>query len=134
LSAALVGHGALVLAAVVARSRINPLPPLNFAAMNGVGGGADPGSTVKVPNLNEETLDSAMREIENAGFEYRGQTQSGYIRFRHADGSEIWIRDNGEVIRLGPKIQPSPNSKAYHPRFDYLGNPSSHNTGEFVIR
>ena len=40
LSAVLVGHGALVLAAVGARSLINPLPPMNFAAMNGGGGGS----------------------------------------------------------------------------------------------
>lgn len=80
-------------------------------------------SCTVIPNLNGKTLEEARAEIERAGFAFRSESQSGYIRFRHEDGSEVWIRPDGEVMRLAPKVRPaSGEGKSFHPRLDPEGN------------
>ncbi|MEV7885231.1 PASTA domain-containing protein [Streptomyces sp. NPDC088357] len=76
-----------------------------------------------IPNLNGKTLEEARTEIEQAGFVFRSESQSEYIRYRHEDGSEVWIRPDGEVMRLAPKVRPaSGEGKSFHPRLDPEGN------------
>ena len=99
----------------------------------------DPGATIKVPNLSGFSLKKADEAIYKAGYKRRGDMIRGrYIEYRHLDGSKIWIRPNGEIVRGGPKIQPDPNKRAFHPRYDYTGQllppQAQHHTGEFVKR
>ena len=73
------------------------------------------------------------KKLRDRGFVYHGTTKGGFVRYRNTNGSEVWIRPNGEVIRLGPKVKPTGGGKAYHPRVDASGNPiDTHNPGEFV--
>lgn len=45
----------------------------------------------------------------------------------------MYIRPNGEIIRLGPKVVPTGGGKSYHPRYDPEGQiTQDHNTGEIV--
>lgn len=66
--------------------------------------------------------------IRSLGFEYNGMTAGLYVRYRHSDGSVIWIRPNGEVMRLGPKLP----GQRYCPRYDPNGNVGHHPQGEFL--
>ncbi|MFB6783456.1 polymorphic toxin-type HINT domain-containing protein [Streptomyces sp. NPDC056352] len=80
-------------------------------------------SCTTVPNLNGKTLEEARAEIERGGFVFHSESKSGYIRYRHNDGGEVYIRPDGEVMRLGPKVRPaSGEGKSYHPRLDPEGN------------
>ena len=73
-------------------------------------------------------------ELRNHGFEYHSTTKGGYVQYRHADGSRVWIRPDGEVLRLAPKVAPADGGKWYNPRIDINGNPiDTHNPGEFVV-
>ena len=45
----------------------------------------------------------------------------------------VWVRPNGQVIRLGPKVPPSGGGKPYNPRVDADGNLiGTHNPPEFI--
>jgi hypothetical protein len=80
-----------------------------------------------VADLSGETVSSAIREIERAGFVLHGTTRGGYREFRHFDGSGIWIRPTGEIIRLGPKEV----GKKHRQRYNQFGMPTTlHSTGE----
>jgi hypothetical protein len=71
--------------------------------------------------------------LREGGYEYHGTTKGGYVQYRNPDGSVVWIRPNGEVIRLAPKVTPSGGGKPYNPRIDAGGKRiSTHNPGEFV--
>ena len=77
--------------------------------------------------------DDLLNQLRENGFTYHSTTKGGYIRYTHGDGREVWIRPNGEVVRLGPKITPAGGGKAYKPRIDANGNRiDTHNPGEFV--
>jgi hypothetical protein len=94
-----------------------------------------PGATINVPNLDGLSVEEATQVIEGAGYTYHSTSKGGYIRFRHSDGSEIYIRTNGEIMRLGPKYQPDPNKAGYHPRYNDKGELlTDHHTGEYVKR
>lgn len=100
----------------------------------GAAGGRGP-AAARVPDLSGRTLAEAEAELTAQGFRLAGQTKGGYRHWRHPDGSDIWIRPNGEIQRLGPKIDPGPNSKNYAPRYDRTGNPTpNHHTEEYVQR
>ena len=72
-------------------------------------------------------------DLRGKGFEYHSTSKGGYVRYRHPGGSEVYIRPNGEVGRLGPKVTPGGGGKPYHPRVDANGNRiDTHNPGEFV--
>lgn len=74
----------------------------------------------------------ALAVIRGAGFTFLRVTKGGYHKYVHEDGSQIWIRPNGEVIRLGPKVR-ARDGKKYHPRFDQHGNATKlHSTGEYL--
>lgn len=93
----------------------------------------DVGSS-RLPNLHGRNLADAERELARQGFTARPPTSGGYRRYDHPDGSTVWIRPDGEVIRLGPKIDPGPNQKNYSPRYDQNGGiTENHKTGEMVI-
>lgn len=83
--------------------------------------------------LNGKT-EEAKKILKDAGFKPQSITKGGYEQWRHPDGSRIWIRPDGEVIRLGPKTV-SPEGNSFRPRFNPDGSPSStHNTGERIIK
>jgi hypothetical protein len=88
-----------------------------------------------LPNLHGKTLDDAETDIYNQGFTFKSETKGGYRRYDHPDGSVLWIRPNGEVQRIGPKIDPGPNQKKYSQRYGPDGRVTTdHSTGEIVVR
>jgi RHS repeat-associated protein len=101
-------------AADAARRRRTPTPT----------GGTN--AAARLRSLKGKSRAEAHKTIRNQGFEYHGTTRGGYVRYRHPDGSEIWIRPNGEVMRLGPKPPGQPN----RPRYDSRGNVADHPQGE----
>jgi hypothetical protein len=68
-------------------------------------------------------------------------TAGGYTRYQFPDGSEIWIRPDGEVIRMAaPEYGPNGARINRGQRLDQKGNPiprnqpGGHSTGERVTR
>lgn len=89
----------------------------------------------RLPDLNGKTLKQAERELNREGFTFRKETKGGYRHYVNADGSQVWIRPDGEVQRLGPKIDAGPNQKDYRQRYGPDGRVTqSHSTGERVRR
>jgi hypothetical protein len=72
-------------------------------------------------------------QLRSQGYQYHHTTKGGYVLYRHPNGSQIWIRPNGQVIRTGPPVTPSGGGKAYPPRVDASGNTiTTHDPNEFV--
>jgi len=96
MSAILVGHGTLVLAAVAARNRINPLPPLNFAAMNGEGGGS---GLIDGSTMSEEEILDAANEFLGPGYIDMGNgrfvSSNGLRQFRIGESDLLGIHGGG---------------------------------------
>ncbi len=88
----------------------------------------------KLGNLSGLSRTQADKAIRQAGFEHKGTTPGGYVKYRHPDGSRVQIRPNGEVVRTGPKVRnPDPNLPGFRPRIGPDGKPTpSHNTGEII--
>jgi len=80
-----------------------------------------------LPDLSRCSLPTAVRWMEQAGFRFHDvEGGGGYREFRHPDGSEIWIRPSGEIVRLGPKV-----TGKHRARYDQRGKKTaSNNTGE----
>jgi hypothetical protein len=79
-----------------------------------------------VPKITRADFHITLR---SQGYEFHHTTRGGYVLYRHTNGSQIWIKPNGQVIRLGPPIPGS----AYRPRIDASGNPIiTHDPNEFV--
>ncbi|WP_216905939.1 PASTA domain-containing protein [Nocardia noduli] len=134
-TAALVTTGIAAIAALTIASIANSDDGSGTANPQPGESAATSSAAAKVPNLQGKTLDEAERAIENQGFTQKGETTGGYRRYVHSDGSQVWIRPDGEVIRLGPKVDPGPNAKNYHPRIGPDGQlTDKHSTGETVIR
>jgi RHS repeat-associated protein len=73
-------------------------------------------------------------ELRSQGYQYHHTTQGGYVLYRHPNGSQVWIRPNGQVIRTGPPVTPSGGGRPYRPRVDASGNPiTTHDPNEFVV-
>ncbi|MFE7572208.1 polymorphic toxin-type HINT domain-containing protein [Streptomyces sp. NPDC057539] len=88
-----------------------------------------------ISSLHGKDLADAEQGMFGQGFSFTSQTKGGYRRYDHPDGSQIWIRPNGEVQRLGPSIDPGPNQKNYRQRYGPNGQVTQeHSTGEMVIR
>ncbi|WP_369252060.1 polymorphic toxin-type HINT domain-containing protein [Streptomyces sp. R41] len=88
-----------------------------------------------ISNLHGKSLADAELDMFGQGFSFASETKGGYRRYDHPDGSQIWIRPNGEVQRLGPSIDPGPNQKNYRQRYGPDGQVTQeHSTGEMVIR
>ncbi|MEV0259933.1 hypothetical protein AB0I49_01105 [Streptomyces sp. NPDC050617] len=88
-----------------------------------------------VSNLHGKTLGEAEQGIFGQGFSFTSETKGGYRCYDHPDGSQVWIRPNGEVMRLGPSIDAGPNQKNYRQRYGPDGQiTQEHSTGEMVIR
>jgi RHS repeat-associated protein len=85
-------------------------------------------AAARLPQLQGMSRADAHIAIRSQGFQCHGTTRGGYVRYRHPDGSEVWIRPNGEVIRLGPK----PLGQPHRPRYDPSGNVGKHPQGEFL--
>jgi len=83
-----------------------------------------------LPDLTGLDGEEAVQVLDGNGFELHHTTKGGYDQFVHPDGSQVWVKPNGEIVRLGPKIK-GRSIKAYRPRFDQYGNRTkSHSTGE----
>jgi hypothetical protein len=114
----------------------------DFGRLESTGGGGSiqPSgpSASRLPNLNGKSLSEAEETLRSEGFEFVNETAGGYRKYRAADGSEVHIRPDGEVVRLGPKIDPGPNQKNYAPRYgpdgQRLAPDQDHSTGEMVSR
>lgn len=82
-----------------------------------------------LPDLSGRSFTTAIRWILRDGFLFHNATAGGYREFRHPDGSTIWIRPDGEIVRLGHKV----TGTKYRQRYDQWGSPTaSHNTGEKI--
>jgi len=77
-------------------------------------------------------------QLKDRGFEYKGETRGGNTRYKSPSGEEVWIRNNGEVVRYIKEPIPNagPNDKQSYPRrYMWDGEPVpdyGHNTGQFV--
>ncbi|PWK46336.1 RHS repeat domain-containing protein [Pleionea mediterranea] len=92
-------------------------------------------AVVSLPDLDSLDYDDASSELEGTGFEHQGETEGGYDKWYHPDGSRVQIRPDGEVVRNGPKITPEGGGKKFRPRYDPKGNKTKeHNTGERIKR
>jgi hypothetical protein len=97
-------------------------------------------AAAKVPDLTGKTRQEAEEELNDNGFQKDKTTPGGYERWRHEDGSEIWIGPDGEVDRFLPKERSSVTGKMYKPRIDQHGNripwqpgtAGGHHTGEII--
>lgn len=103
----------------------------------------DEGDTCAAQDLPDHTGKAKVdleRELKNRGFEQK--KRGSYDEWTAPDGSKIFVRPNGEIIRQGPK-RPNPvdpnNSPGIRDRFDQKGNKipfnpegNSHSTGEIV--
>jgi len=88
------------------------------------------GAAQVLPDLTGYKEREAAKALDQAGFVFHHTTAGGYMKYLHDDGSQIWIRPNGEVIRLGVKVK-GRGGKGYRPRFDQQGNRTDlHSTGE----
>lgn len=98
-----------------------------------------------VPDLHGKSLKAAEDVLTGHKFAFAKETGGGYRCYASPDGSEIWIRPDGEVVRTGPKVDPGPNQKNYRDRYDQYGNRlprhdehgnplNNHSTGERVKR
>lgn len=93
----------------------------------------DRNAAQNLPDLSGVSSLLAAEKLDDAGFVFRKQTAGGYRRYVHEDRSEVWVRPNGEVIRLGPKIK-SGLAKGYHHRYDQRGERTPlHSTGERIF-
>ena len=71
--------------------------------------------------------------MEEQGFKYKKRTKGGYEKFHHPDGSRIYIRPNGEIVRTGKKVI-SKEGRKYAPRISPGGKRTeSHSTGEKIL-
>lgn len=93
----------------------------------------------KLPDLTGKTPSEALTLLFSYGFKFKATTKGGYQTYVHPDGSVIHIRDNGEIVRTGPKLKTS-DGKSYRRRYDQNGNQiqfipgaNTHNTGEILI-
>jgi len=75
------------------------------------------------------------------GFGKTKTTKGGYQQWDHEDGSQVWVRPNGEIVRTGPKRpqKNNPNGKKVRDRYGPDGNviphepgKDNHNTGEKI--
>ncbi len=86
-----------------------------------------------LPSLHGMPTSTAERTLARDGFRFTAKTGGGYRRYDHPDGSVVWFRPDGEVIRLGPRI-PSASGKKFAPRYDQHGKRTElHSTGERVV-
>ncbi|WP_444893074.1 FG-GAP-like repeat-containing protein [Microbulbifer sp. TRSA001] len=63
----------------------------------GVGGN---GAASELGNLGSRSASEVAEILRDAGFEGKSVAKSGYQRFRHSDGSEVWVNwKTGRVVR-----------------------------------
>jgi hypothetical protein len=93
-------------------------------------------AAARVASLAGKTLDEVERILKGHGFKFKSRTSGGYRKYVHSDGSEIWIRPNGGVKRVGPK-RTGPGGKRYGDRYGpdgeeipYDPGANTHDTGE----
>ena len=88
------------------------------------------GVVAKATRMNRADFHKLVRD---RGFRYHNTTKGGYVRYDHPDGSRIWVRPDGQVIRLGPKIFPPGGGKGYRPHVDRDGKPvDTHDPDEWI--
>ncbi len=99
----------------------------------GIGAVKGPGRGNPSANIQKPSRADFHITVRKKGYDFHAMTKDGYIQYRNTDGSRIWVRPDGEVIRLGPKVTPTEGGKRYRPRIDTTGNRiGTHNPGEFI--
>ena len=92
---------------------------------------AKPVTSQVIPDLTGCSRRAACELLWTLGFFLNSETKGGYRKYSHVDGSQVWIKANGDVVRLGPKVTPRGGGKKYRPRFNQRGQRTqSHDTGE----
>lgn len=54
----------------------------------------------RLPNLDHMPRREAEDLLRRHGFGLASTTPGGYARWRHPDGSHVWIRPDGEIVRV----------------------------------
>ena len=98
------------------------------------------GTAGEFEDLSGKTFEEANKILEQ-GTRRVADSAGGYRAYKYPDGSEVIIRDNGEVIRMAaPEYAKTGERTNKGQRLDSQGNllprsdPDSHNTGEMVRR
>lgn len=91
----------------------------------------------RLPDMTGKTRSVVEKALQGMGFQKTTKpTAGGYEQWKHPDGSEVWIRPNGELVRLAPKVWSANHTHKYHPRVGPNGQirePSEpHSTGEII--
>jgi hypothetical protein len=102
--------------------------------------GNEKSAAKSLPDLTGKTRQEAEDELNKTGFQKGKTTSGGYERWRHTDGSEVWVGPDGEVDRFLPKEKSPTTGKLFPPRVDQYGNripwkpgtPGGHHTGEII--
>jgi RHS repeat-associated protein len=63
-------------------------------------GGTTVSAIQKLRNLAGMGRGQARSELSKEGFKRKPDTGGSYEKWKHSDGSEVWIRPNGEVVRV----------------------------------
>ena len=77
----------------------------------------------EVPYLDGMTFSQAVETLTDTGFQLIKTTPDGYQHFRHPDGSEIKIRPDGNIKRIGPKMDSDDPRKPGRFQPKYLASP-----------
>jgi hypothetical protein len=88
----------------------------------------------QLPDLTGKTRPEADKALTDAGFKHTGTSAGGYENYQHPDGSRVYIRPNGEVIRTPPPEYAADGSRSNKgARVGPDGEPTDkHNTGEIL--
>lgn len=87
------------------------------------------------PKMSGKTLEEMKDTLKKMGFVDKGKNEGAYLHYIHEqDRSEIFVRDNGEVLRLSRELK-SPKGASFHQRYGSSGDLllDTHSTGEFLV-
>ncbi|WP_239428540.1 hypothetical protein [Snodgrassella communis] len=115
---------------------------INDASSHNIIGGSPnpPDPDDKQNNKNSErklpkTKKELREDLEKQGFTRKPDSAGGYEQWvRSSDQSKVWIKTNGEVIRI-QRVWQKNGLKKYNERQNYWGErlaDQSHSTGHFV--
>lgn len=88
-----------------------------------------------LPKMSGKTLQEMKETLKKMGFVDKGKNEGAYLHYIHEqDRSEIFVRDNGEVLRLSRELK-SPKGASFHQRYGSSGDLllDTHSTGEFLV-
>ncbi|ESP94651.1 RHS repeat domain-containing protein [Pseudoalteromonas luteoviolacea] len=85
-----------------------------------------------LPDLTGLSGEVAEDVLGDNGFGKTKTTKGGYQQWDHEDGSQVWVRPNGEIVRTGPKRpqKNNPNGKKVRDRYGPDGQQIPHEPGK----